>query len=327
MQTTEQSFSDAASDRTSSGVSWSAILAGAAAAAALSLILLVLGVGLGFSTISPWPNSGIGAAALGASSIAWLILTQIIAAGLGGYLAGRLRIKWPTVHTDEVYFRDTAHGFLAWAVAALVVAILIGTVIGKSMSTGISAGATIASTVVGMAGASGAIAADHNASMASSDADGNNADRSNDGNGGNSGAMMKYMVDSLFRSDQSAPDSTGNSDIAVRMETGRIFINSMHSSSLPSQDEQYLAQVIAKRTGLSVADADKRVSATFNIVRTSIANAEQSARQAADRVRKTAAYSALWMFVSLLSGAFIASFAATFGGRQRDRVAHVGSLA
>jgi len=107
MQTTEQSFSDVATDRTSSGVSWGAILAGAAAAAALSLILLVLGVGFGFSTISPWPNSGIGAAALGASSIAWLILTQIIAAGLGGYLAGRLRIKWATVHTDEVYFRDT----------------------------------------------------------------------------------------------------------------------------------------------------------------------------------------------------------------------------
>ena len=324
MQTTEQIFSDATADRTSSGVSWGAILAGAAAAAALSLILLVLGVGLGFSTISPWPNSGIGAAALGASSIAWLILTQIIAAGLGGYLAGRLRIKWATVHTDEVYFRDTAHGFLAWAIAALVVATLIGTVIGKTMSTGVSAGATIASTVAGMAGASGAIAADHNSSMALPGADGNNADRSN---GGNSDAMMRYMVDSLFRSDHSAPDSNGNADIAVRMEVGRIFINSIHSSNLPQQDEQYLAQVVARRTGLSVTDADQRVSATFNIVRTAVANAEQDARQAADHARRTAAYSALWMFVSLLSGAFIASLAATFGGRQRDHVAHVGSLA
>ena len=324
MQTTEEDISYATSERTSSGVSWGAILAGAAAIAALSLILLVLGVGLGFSTISPWPNSGIGAATLGVSAIAWLVLTQIVAAGLGGYLAGRLRIKWATVHTDEVYFRDTAHGFLAWAIAALVVAILIGTVIGKSMSTGVSAGATIATTVVGMVGASGAIAADHNSSIASSGADGNSADRST---GGNSDAMMKYMVDSLFRSDQSAPNSTGSSDTAVRMEAGRIFINSVHSSNLPPQDEQYLAQVVARRTGLSVTDADKRVSATFNIVRTAIANAEQDARQAADHARKTAAYSALWMFVSLLSGAFIASFAATFGGRQRDHVAHVGSLA
>ena len=324
MQTTEQSFSDVATDRTSSGVSWGAILAGAAAAAALSLILLVLGVGFGFSTISPWPNSGIGAAALGASSIAWLILIQIIAAGLGGYLAGRLRIKWATVHTDEVYFRDTAHGFLAWAIAALVVATLIGTVIGKTMSTSVSAGATIAATVAGMAGASSPIAADYSSSPASSGTDGNNADRSN---GGNGDAMMRYMVDSLFRSDQSAPDATASADLAVRVEAGRIFINSLHASSLPRQDEQYLAQVVARRTGLSITDADKRVSATFNIVHTAIANAEQDARQAADHARKTAAYSALWMFVSLLSGAFIASFAATFGGRQRDHVAHVGSLA
>ncbi len=27
-------------------------------------------------------------------------------------------LRWISVHTDEVYFRDAAHGFLAWAVAA-----------------------------------------------------------------------------------------------------------------------------------------------------------------------------------------------------------------
>ena len=322
MHAIEQSFSGAAFERTSSGVSWSAIFAGAAAIAALSLILLVLGVGLGFSTISPWPNSGIGAATLGASTIVWLVLTQIVAAGLGGYLAGRLRIKWATVHTDEVYFRDTAHGFLAWAIAALVVAILIATVIGKSMSTAISAGATIATTAASMAGTSSAIAAEHNSSIESTGGGRNNADGIN----GGGDAMMKYMVDSLFRSDQAAPDTTGNSDIAARMEAGRIFINSVHASNLPAQDEQYLAQVVARRTGLSVNDADKRVSTTFNIVRTAVANAEQDARQAADHARKMAAYSALWMFVALLSGAFVASFSATLGGKQRDRVVHIESL-
>jgi len=318
MQTAKEDFSYASSERTSSGVSWGAVFAGAASIAALSLILLVLGVGFGLSTISPWPDSGIGAATLGASSIAWLILTQIIAAGLGGYLAGRLRIKWATVHTDEVYFRDTAHGFLAWAIAALVVAILIGTVLGKSMSAGAAAHATIATAEIGMTGASGAIAAERNTSIASFGFDSNNADRSG---GGNGDAMMKYMIDSLFRSDQPAPDSIGSSDV-VRIEAGRIFVNSMHSSNLPPQDEQYLAQVVARRTGLTIADADKRVSATFNIVSTAIANREQDTRQAADLARKTAAYAALWMFVSLLSGAFVASFAATFGGRQRDRVVH-----
>ena len=102
-----------------SAVSWSAIFAGAAAAAVLSLILLLLGAGLGLSSVSPWANKGVSAGALGISTIIWLTVTQIIASGMGGYLAGRLRTRWAGVHADEVYFRDTAHGFLAWTVATL----------------------------------------------------------------------------------------------------------------------------------------------------------------------------------------------------------------
>ena len=43
-----------------------------------------------------------------------------------------------------------------------------------------------------------------------------------------------------------------------------------------------------------------------------------AARDAADKARKASAYSALWLFVSLLTGAFVASLAATYGGRRRD---------
>ena len=100
-------------------VSWGAIVAGAAAAAALSLILLILGVGLGLSSVSPWASDGVGATTFGVTTILWLTLTQSLALAMGGYLAGRLRTKWTGVHTDEVYFRDTAHGFLAWAGASM----------------------------------------------------------------------------------------------------------------------------------------------------------------------------------------------------------------
>ncbi|WP_198411257.1 hypothetical protein [Marinimicrobium alkaliphilum] len=113
-----------------SAVSWSAILAGAAGAAALSLILLLLGTGLGFSVVSPWAMEGAGATAVGFGMILWLTCTQLAASGLGGYLAGRLRTKWPAVQTDEVFFRDTAHGFLSWAVASLVTAAVLGSAVG-----------------------------------------------------------------------------------------------------------------------------------------------------------------------------------------------------
>jgi len=111
-------------------VSWPAIFAGATASAALSLILLVLGVGLGLSVVSPWTRSDVSTEAMSWSTIAWISFTALAASGLGGYIAGRLRTRWPGTQRDEVYFRDTAHGFLAWAVATLVTAAVFTSVIG-----------------------------------------------------------------------------------------------------------------------------------------------------------------------------------------------------
>jgi hypothetical protein len=296
MTMTERSHPDVpvSPDTTASGVSWSSIFAGASAAAALSLILLILGAGLGFSAISPWSNSGVSATAIGLSSILWLTFTQIAASAMGGYLSGRLRIKWATVHTDEVYFRDTVHGFLAWAIASLATAALLGSVLSNVVSIGVSAGATSVSAAVRGTGA----AAENLTSGSSSD------------------SALGYMVDSLFRLNPPPANTVVNADNAAWLEASRILANGIRANSLPAEDRQYLAQVIANRTGQPLLDAEKRVSYVFN----KAANTEQSAKQTADKARRAAAYAALWMFVALLSGAFVASLAATFGGRQRDRV-------
>ena len=103
-------------------MSWPAVIGGAFVAAAIALILLALGAGMGLSSLSPWSNTGVSPATVGIAAIAWLILTQIIASAMGGYLAGRLRTKWANIHTDEVYFRDTAHGFLVWSVGLVITA-------------------------------------------------------------------------------------------------------------------------------------------------------------------------------------------------------------
>lgn len=102
------------------GVSWAAVCAGAFAAGGLSLILMVLGAGVGLSAISPWPNGEADATRASALSIVWVILVQVVSSAIGGYLAGRLRTKWVALHTHEVYFRDTAHGFITWAVALVL---------------------------------------------------------------------------------------------------------------------------------------------------------------------------------------------------------------
>ena len=112
-----------------SAVSWAAVFAGAVIAAALSLALFAGGSGLGLLSVSPWRDEGLSAPAAGIGIIVWMLLTQIVAYGIGGYVAGRLRTKWADAHVDEVYFRDTAHGFLVWALSAVVSAALLGSAI------------------------------------------------------------------------------------------------------------------------------------------------------------------------------------------------------
>ena len=112
-------------ESSASGVHWGAITAGALGAVGITFVLVSLGPALGHVTVSPWSPSGSAPKAFGIAAGIWLIVTQWLASGLGGYLAGRLREKWVGIRTDEVLFRDTAHGFLAWALATLIVVTLL----------------------------------------------------------------------------------------------------------------------------------------------------------------------------------------------------------
>jgi hypothetical protein len=282
-----------------SGVTWSAIWAGAAGAAALSLALVILGVGLGFSAISPWRNDGASAQALGISTILWVAFTQIAASGLGGYLAGRLRVKWVDAHTDEVYFRDTAHGFLTWAVASLLIMALAGSVVSSVIGRGLQAGATVAAGVT-------------HAATAAVDNGSDNASKPSTHD------STAYVVDTLFRSAKPAPEAN---DSNARAEAARIFANDLWTGQMSIEDQRYLGQMLAQHNGITQAEAEARVSNLYNQTNKRLKDAEINAREAADKARKATAWSALWMFVSLLAGAFIASLAATFGGKQRDGLA------
>lgn len=318
MATTEQSLLDVSSDSKTSGVSWGSIFAGATAAAALSLLLMILGVGLGFSAISPWSHLGVSATAIGISSILWLTFTHIAASGIGGYLSGRLRIRWASVHSDEVYFRDTAHGLLAWAMASLVTAALLGSVVGNIISIGISASA---------ASASNAISQEAAGVMASPNSTAPTISTVSIGHLGHSGDGLGYWVDSLFRFDELPAVTIQRDDSHRWLEASRIFANGLRANSLPAEDQHYLARLVSRQTGLAAANAEKRVADVFAKAHTESVNAEQQAKQIADQTRKTAAYSALWIVVALLLGAFVASLAATFGGKQRDRVTPAESAA
>lgn len=295
MATTFQATDVAASvESSSSAVSWGPIIAGAFAAATLTFILMLLGSGLGLTMVSPWSNESASVTTFAVSTAIWLVIVQWLSSGLGGYLTGRLRTKWVGIHTDETFFRDTAHGFLAWALATMLVVFVLGSALSSAIGTGVQAASTVASGAA-MGASAGASA---------------NADDAGAGN------ATSYFVDTLFRLTDparlAAPGAEG--DAAATAQASRILLNSAAAGEVSADDKTYLGQLVAARTGLSEADAISRV----NAVLAQVDAAKVKAQDAADTARKAGATFALLGALSLVIGAFIASAAAALGGKQRD---------
>jgi hypothetical protein len=202
-----------------------------------------------------------------------------MSSAIGGYLAARLRTKWTAIHTNEAFFRDTAHGLIAWAFATV-------------LSAGVLGGA--ATHVVGGAASGIAPAA---------------------AQGAGSVNPSQIYVDRLFRNEAGAPTASsgpGNAagNEAARAEVLRLWtVDFKDNNDLTSNNRTYVARLVSAQTGLSQADAEKRVNDVIT-----------DAKAAADRARGAAAKLAFWMTAALLFGAFAASLAAIEGGQLRDGV-------
>jgi hypothetical protein len=257
-----------------SAVSWASIAAGAVVAAAISLALLALGAALGLSSVSPWADSGVSASTFKNVAGVYLVIVAVMSSAVGGHLAARLRTKWTGIHTNEVFFRDTAHGFIAWAFATVLSASVLG-----AAATHIVSGA-----VTGAAPAAAQVSASAN--------------------------PTQVFVDRLFRVDQPTTPTaaaSGNSE-TVRTEVLRLWTSSFRENGdLAAVDRTYVGRLVATQTGMSQAEAEKRV---YDVI--------IEAKAAADRARSGAAKLACWMTAALLFGAFAASLAAVEGGQLRD---------
>ena len=210
-----------------STVSWGAVIAGGITSSALSLLLLALGVGLGLSSISPWADQGVSATTFKVGAGVYLVAIAMLSSTVGGYVAGRMRAAWLGVHTDEIYFRDTAHGLIAWAFAILLSASALG---------------TAASHILG--GATSAMVPAATASAASSPAD--------------------TYLDALLRNDAApvpSPQASNGNQTATRAEPARPITPSFaKGKELSAVDRTYVSKVVANRTGLTQDEAEKRVS-------------------------------------------------------------------
>ena len=270
-------------ESSASGVSWPAIIGGAFASLSLAVLLLTLGSGLGLASVSPWANTGATVTTVTVVTGIWLIVLHWLASGLGGYLTGRLRTKWTGLHTHEVFFRDTANGFLSWAVASVVGAVIVAT----TAAFVVSGTAAVATSIAG-----GAAKGAAQSSSPTSDS-------------------SAYLLDRLFRTDR--PSAAG-ADTDAKAQTGRIILNGLATGDVPAPDKSYLAQLVSAHTGVAPDEAAKRVDQAIGDAKA----AKVKVQQGADAARKAGATLAIFTGLAMLIGAFIACVAAALGGQQRN---------
>ena len=277
-------------DSTKSAVSWAAVVAGGVVATATTVILLLLGSGIGLSMISPWYGAGASAMTVGVSAVIWLVVVQWLSSALGGFLAGRLRTKWTSLHTHEVTFRDTAHGLLAWSLASIAGAVLFASIAASGAGVAARGAADVAAGA-----ASGAAQAGVQNGAASAPLD-----------------PSAYFVDTMFRS----PNQADAVRADFRSETARILAHSTQDGriALAPEDRTYLAQLVAARAGIGQPEAEQRVDALVK----QLNDAQDKIREAADAARKRAAQLSIMLALSMVVGAFVASAAAAYGGSIRD---------
>lgn len=227
----------------SSAVSWGAIFAGGVSTAAVAAILGILGTGLGLASVSPWRGHGVSVAGFTVLAAIWLIVVQWVAAGVGGYMAGRLRTKYTMLHTDEVFFRDTAHGFLAWALSVLFMVVALG-----------AAGVGTADTGAKAVGSAAVLPTAYYTDLLFRAPPGG-------------GALMGT----------SAP---GVTNTELYAEAGTILGEEAARGGVPADDQAYLAQLVSEKTGLNANDANARVSDVLAREKADITHAKQMANEA-----------------------------------------------
>ena len=266
-------------------VEWGSVIAGAVMAAALSFVFLTFGSAIGLSAVSPWPDAGVSAKTAASLAVFWTLAQQIGAFMVGGYIAGRMRTRWAEANADETEFRDGLHGALVWAVGIVIGALLFLSTAGAIAKTGADAVAK-AATVAGA-----------NAELR---------------------LLLRRCVDAsgtATRSPDSAGDDTRRAGYAPA--PGSAWRNCSHrlalgaAGSLTDSDRSYLATLVAQRTGLPQAEAERRVTETIN-------EATRTAREAADKARHAAILGGLVTAVSLLLSLAAAWWAAQKGGNHRD---------
>jgi hypothetical protein len=252
------------------GLQWTPIIAGAMAAAALAFVLHSFALAVGLSLSSTAPTWRDASFALVFLSGLYIILAALASYGFGAYVAARLRARLGPATPEDLDFGDGMHGLIVWALATLLAAVL-------ALAT-LQALPRLAAPTGASAGPATSVGSEN---------------------------LIAYDLDRLFRGTR-APAA----DMSyIRSEAGRILLTTASHTGMSADDRTYLIRLAASTTGLSPADAERRVT-----------EVAANAKADIDRARRSAVLLGFMTGAAALLGAAAAWFAAAAGGRHREGV-------
>ncbi|UPK31327.1 PhnA-like protein (plasmid) [Bradyrhizobium sp. 195] len=263
-------------------VAWGAVFAGAVIGLVMQVILNMVGLGVGLSTMDIAQGDAPSAGSMSVGAGIWFVVSGIVAAALGGYIAGRLSGK--ASQSTTAY-----HGLISWAVSTLTVVYLL-----SSAASGMIGGAvSTASSALG--GAGKALGGTVQTAVQTASPSLNNV------------ADPMAAIESKVRSASGGQDPAALRDAA--MTAVRAALNGDPAQQAAANDKA--ADALAKAQNISQDEAKGQIAQYQQQYKETAAKTKEQAKQAADTAAKRVSQGALFGALALLLGAL----AAFFGGR------------
>ena len=283
---------------------WGAVIAGALVALMTTLILSLLFSGVGLQSINPAAEQN-PLAGLGTGGVIAIILTNVIALFLGGYVTGKL--AGSPRNSDALL-----HGVLTWGVLTLATVFLLSSAVGRLVGgvtslVGNTAG-TVASAAQGAAQGAAAAAPDSLQGAA-------NALNQIPGVSNVQGQVDQLLADAGVQNPQQASQEL-IATVTSRLQAGE-------SLTSPEAQEE-IKTVLADNSDLSEQEIEQQVQAFTEQAEETRQEVVETAEEVAGQATDVAGTSFIWAAVGLLLGAAVAAFGAVTGSPKDALEARAG---